>query len=86
MAGKSSHVWALQVPLYQEHFFEPEETGVFTHILAENEVNNEQSATILLQLLTQLQPVFAAQEFISYIYKQLAEVIQPYPLVTQLGW
>ena len=67
VADKSSHYWALQVvPLYQEQFFVPDETGVLTHILANDVVNDEQSVSILLQLLTQLHPTLAVQEFISY--------------------
>ena len=66
MAGKSSQVWALQVvPLYQEHFLEPVETGVLTQILAPDAVKEEQSVLILLQLLTQLHSSFALQEFYS---------------------
>jgi hypothetical protein len=41
---------------------------------------------MFLQLLTQLHPVFAAQEFFSWIVEQLVEVAQPYPVVTQEGW
>lgn len=74
------------MPLYQEHFFEPDETGVLAHILAPNDSNDEQSVPILLQLLTQLHPVFAVQEFVSWISKQLIELAQPYPVVTQAGW
>ena len=66
VAGKSSQVYALQVvPLYQEQFLEPVETGVLTQILAPEAVNDEQSALILLQLLTQLHPTLAEQEFFS---------------------
>jgi hypothetical protein len=41
---------------------------------------------MLLQLLTQLHPVLAAQEFFSWIVEQLIAVTHPYPVVTQVGW
>jgi len=83
---QSSIVWALQILLYQEQFLEPDETGVLTHILEPKLVKDEQSASIFLQLLTQLHSVLAAQELSNWIIEQVAELVQPYPFVTQVGW
>jgi len=49
-------------------------------------VNTVQSVSILLQLLTQLHPILALQEFYSCIIEQLTERAQPYPVVSQVGW
>jgi len=57
-----------------------------TQILAPDAVKDEQSELILLQLFTQLHPVFAVHEFFSWIILQPTEMAQPYPVVTQVGW
>jgi hypothetical protein len=62
-------------------------TWVLTQTLGPDPVNYEHSLNTLLQLLTQLHPIFdALQDLLTWIYEQLTEVAHPYPLVTQVGW